>query len=92
MDKNEKAKLIIECERLRVFLGRNQLVQANAIVQKVEGIIVDILTKETKPEDLEKHPLWLARRSAHNVQSEILGGFTKKAEDESNVLAEMLRK
>lgn len=91
MNQTEKTKLIIECDRLRVFLSRNQLVQANAIAQKIENILLDVTTKESAPETIEKHRLWPARRTAHNAQNEILGGFTEKAVVEASALAEMLR-
>ena len=92
MEQEQKTKLIIECERLRVFLSRNQLVQANATSQKIENILLDIIKKESTPETIEDHPYWPARRAAHNAQNEILGGFTQKAETEANALAEILRK
>jgi len=91
MNQNDKTRLIVECERLRVFLSRNQLVQANAIAQKMENILLDVVTKESKPETIENHRLWPARRAAHNAQNEILGGFTAKAEIQANALAELLR-
>lgn len=91
MNQTEKTKLIVECDRLRVFLGRNQLVQANAIAQKIENILLDVATKESTAETIEEHYLWPARRSAHNSQNEILGGFTEKAKVEADLLAELLR-
>ena len=91
MNQSEKTKLIIECDRLRVFLGRNQLVQANAIAQKIENILLDVSSKESTAETIEDHYLWPARRAAHNAQNEILGGFTEKAKIEADSLATMLR-
>lgn len=92
MDNDAKSKLIVDTERLRLFLGRNQLVQANALAQKLETVMLKIAMSESKPAELENHPLWPARRSAYFVQSEILRGKTAQAVEEAAKLSQLLRK
>lgn len=91
MNNETGLKLIVECERLNIFLGRNQLVQANAIAQKLENMLLEIAMTESKPETLESHPLWAARRAAYFTMSEILNGRTKEAVDEANKLFDLMR-
>lgn len=75
MDPVDKTNCYFEMERLRSFLENNQLVQANAIVQKLEGIIIGILAKEAK-DNAEGHPLWPAFRSTIRIKRDILSGKT----------------
>jgi hypothetical protein len=88
----DKAALIIECERLQNFLENNQLVQANAIVQKLEAMLnAQLLKLASKPEAIESHPYWLPFRSSMRIKRDILSGKTKEAETETSGLARMLR-
>jgi len=92
MDMIEKTNLIIEVERLRSFLENNQLVQSNAIVQKLESMLQTIVCKESNEKLLaENHPLWKPFRCSVRIKREILSGNTKPAETEAESLAEMLR-
>ena len=86
MEQSDRIKLIIECERLKVFLNRNQLVQANALCQKIEGVLVTVMTAESKPETISAHPCWSTRTIVQSIQNEILCGSTQNAIVESKGL------
>lgn len=91
MDMIEKTNLVIEIERLRSFLENNQLVQANAIVQKVEGMLQTVVAKESTTTLAENHPLWKPFRCSVRIKREILSGNTRAAETEAENIAIMLR-
>lgn len=86
----ENARLLITYQRLNSFLENNQLVQANALVQKLEGMIQDAFKKET-PKAIEQHPLWPAFRCCLRIKSKILGGETKQAFQEAIELGGLLK-
>jgi hypothetical protein len=92
---NNNAHLLITYQRLNSFLENNQLVQANALVQKLEGMLQDIF-KQTRflPQipPIEQHPLWPAFRCCLRIRSKILGGETKQAFQEAIELGGMLTK
>ena len=92
MNPIEQTALVIECERLRGFLENNQLVQANGLVQKLVAILQETIAKESVPETAEKHAFWLPFRSAMRIRAKILGGITRDALAEADVLAGMLRR
>lgn len=82
-----KKNLVIEFMKLKNFLSFNQLVQANAIAQKLESILENIIKDEcSDPKEVEKHPLWKNFRNVHCIKSFILSG---RAQD-ALILAEKL--
>ncbi len=92
MDMIEKTNIVIEVERLRSFLENNQLVQSNAIIQKLENMLYSAICKETTADLIaENNPLWKPFRCSVRIKREILSGKTKMAEEEANSLAVMLQ-
>jgi hypothetical protein len=68
--------LVIESLKLTNFLTNNQLVQANAVVQKLEAMLEKIImSPEVKPED----PYWHAYHCSVRVKNNILSGKTELA-------------
>lgn len=92
MELQEKINLVVECERLFSFLENNQLVQANAVAQKLEGLTFTSLCKEvSSPDKTESHPLWKPYKAVIRCKRYILSGSTKDALKEIEGLAVMLR-
>lgn len=89
MENEQIVNLIIETEKLNCFLEHNQLIQANAINQKLNQILQDIVAKS---EDPEKHALWSAFKTTFRINRYILSGDTKDAHKELIDLAKMIRK
>jgi hypothetical protein len=80
----------IELARLIAFLENNQLVQANAVCQKLEGIAQDVLAKlSTKAED---DPLWHTYKACIRTKSYVLAGKTHDALAEAKGAAATLRR
>jgi len=88
MDQTLKQTLAVECERIRCFLHANQLVQANAIAQKIESTASEVIAKECRCNEVETHPLWKVFRAALRCKNKILSGITTEAIDEANTLME----
>jgi len=69
--------LVIESVKLVNFLTNNQLVQANAIIQKLEAMIQKIvMVPGSKPEE---HPYWHAYHCAIRIRNYVLSGNTVEA-------------
>lgn len=75
--------LLIDVERVVIFLDNNQLVQAHGVLAKVTNAIEDVISRDIKslkptngltPE--EQHPLWHAFREAYRIKALILAGNT----------------
>jgi len=66
-----RSVIVIEASKLRTFLNQNQLVQANAIVQKLEVIFENHVTTSQKPEE---HEYWKALVACQAARSHILSG------------------
>lgn len=79
--------LSIQCVRLKSFLDNNQLVQANAISKKIQGMIKDRLSADIpKGTPMENHPLWGAYRITLRIESGILSGNRRLAANEAQNL------
>lgn len=83
--------LMLDCVKLRCSLGQNQLVQANAHVQRVEKILQDVMMAESSPGEVEKHPYWMAWRNSIIVKQFIMGGQTDDAIKVSDALVENVK-
>ena len=77
---NLEVMLYTDAERLKSFLGQNQLVQANAIAQRLEGIFQDMLKEG---EMSESNRFWPMFKAALRIRSHILGGRREDAEREA---------
>lgn len=77
IDSDKRNKVAIELVRLGNFLGNNQLVQANAVVQKVEAMVAEEVVRSGGK--AENHPWWLLVRKIHLVKDWILKGRTEQA-------------
>ena len=88
----QRNSMAVDIVRIKEFLGQNQLVQANAVLQKVESRIDEAIAAESKEEDalVEHHPWWKAFKSVFRAKNYVLGGKTKEALLEINSLAENL--
>ena len=87
----DKKELIIECERLHSFLENNQLVQANAINQKLESMSLNKIKEEADPAKMDEHLLWKPFRCTLRIKGAILSGKTDAARIEAESLTSMLR-
>jgi len=84
---NLEITLYIDAERLRSFLSQNQLVQANAIAQRLEGIFQDMLKEG---EMTESNRFWPMFKAALRVRSHILAGRREDAEREAVLIQTMI--
>jgi hypothetical protein len=81
----DRNSVIVEMARLSAFLENNQLVQAHAVCQKLEGIIGDILSGlQTRAED---DPFWRTYKSCIRTKSYVLAGKTTEALSEAKAAA-----
>lgn len=88
---SEKKKIASEIIRLQGFLAVNQLVQANAVSQRISGICRDSMVRDCvgqKP--AMDHAFWKLERTNNIVHSMILQGEKDKAIEHSNKLLELL--
>lgn len=72
-------EIVVEVARLNHFLRNNQLVQAHAIVQKVEVMIQRVMLDDcsrTPEAKAENHPYFEAYTQVLQVKSCILSGKT----------------
>ena len=70
----ERNKVALEVARVKGFLDYNQLVQAHGIAQKLEGMIRDVMEKESKDEKIEDHSWWDTMRRARLLKEQIFVG------------------
>ena len=84
---NLEVTLYIDAERLKSFLSQNQLVQANAIAQRLEGIFQDMLKEG---EMTESNRFWPMFKAALRVRSHILAGRREDAEREAVLIQTMI--
>lgn len=66
--------------RLTNFLACNQLVQANAVAQRIEGVMEDAIKRDPVPP--EKHRYWKMFKHILRAKQIILSGNTKAASEE----------
>lgn len=92
MNVHEKTNVFIECERLRNFLENNQLVQANAIVQKLEVLLQADVAKDSQETPVEGHPSWQPFRCVIRIKSRVLSGKRDEALAEATNLSKMIAK
>jgi len=78
--REDRNTILLESMKLRNFLETNHLVQANAIAQKLEGMVNDYLKKQPNPEE---NPYWGTYISLLRIKSEILSGRQIEALRES---------
>lgn len=79
--------LLLDCERLRNFLAQNQLVQANALNQRLEsGLQEAILSESNASCPAEKHKYWKPWRVTALIRSFIMSGKTDLAKKEADDL------
>lgn len=93
MNKEERTSLYVHATRLNTFLQHNQLVQAHAIVQKLEASLQRIIERDCgtgSPPKAEDHPLWKAFRGTVRAKSRILSGLASDARLESENLLSIL--
>lgn len=76
-DSGKRNKVAIELIRLGNFLENNQLVQANAVAQKIEAMVAEEVSKPGGR--AEDHPWWFLVRSIHLAKDWILKGKTEQA-------------
>ena len=77
MDKNET---VVEFERVMAFLENNQLIQACAIVQRLENSFRDEISKSKISADL--HPVWQSFKAVLRTKALLLAGNRDGAEEE----------
>lgn len=77
MDEN-KNRLRVDAIRLCNLLDQNLLVQANAVVQRLESVLEEEL-KKSDPKQLEQNPLFSPFTLIHSTRSFILSGKTVDA-------------
>lgn len=70
----ERNKVALEVARVKGFLDYNQLVQAHGIAQKIEGMVKDIMEKESKEDKIEDHSWWGTMRQARLLKEQIFVG------------------
>ena len=88
MAQDKRQTLIFETARLANFLSNNQLVQANAIVSKMESITREIVAP-CAPQ-IEKSVYWSFFRAILRIKSYILAGKTEDASRDSRELMRMI--
>lgn len=85
---NERGALVIEALKLVNFLSNNQLVQANAISQKIESMLEKtVMIPGKKPEE---HPYWGAYHCSIRVRNYVLSGKTENALADARELGQQL--
>jgi hypothetical protein len=72
-------QVALEAMRLHAFLANNQLVQSNAIAQKLKDMLSTIVMNESKETKAEDHKYWKPLNLVTVIQSFILSGKTKEA-------------
>jgi len=88
----DKVELITQYVRLVNFLTQNQLVQANAILQRMENMILSEFRK-TPEKDPSEHPFFSSFKVIKVLQQVVIQGRTadalKVSEDLKKVLGEI---
>jgi len=80
MDRNQT---LIDFERTMAFLENNQLVQACAVVQRLENSFRNEVASGGA--DADRHPFWPALKATMRVKTMILSGNRQGAEAEWSV-------
>jgi len=84
---NLEVTLYTDAERLKSFLRQNQLVQANAIAQRLEGVFQDMLKEG---EMSESNRFWPMFKAALRVRSHILAGRREEGEKEAVLIQTLI--
>jgi hypothetical protein len=82
--REDAKRMAMEAVRLTAFLRNNQLVQANAIAQKLESMAQELLCKDGR--QLEKQDFYVPYRCALKAKASILAGKTEDALQEAEKL------
>lgn len=83
----ERDLLVFEAVKLANFLANNQLVQANAIAQKLEAMIQKQVSTAQKP---ETHQYWPLYHAIIRVKNNILSGKTTDAFKDAKFIGDSL--
>jgi hypothetical protein len=84
---SEREVLLFEAVKLANFLANNQLVQANAIAQKLEAMIQKVVVAAEKP---EAHKYWPLFHAIIRVKNNILSGKTSDAHKDAKFIGDSL--
>jgi len=76
----DKIRTLIDFQHVLAFLENNQLVQACAIVQRIENIFQNEIVAAGKA--IETHPLWPSQKAVMRARAKILAGDRVKALEE----------
>jgi hypothetical protein len=84
--------MLVEGCKLHNFILNNQLVQAHAVVQKMESSIQQTMVKETSEKGkVEDHEWWDAFICIVKVKSRILSGKREEAQQEADEAMRILK-
>ena len=86
MNQSDRTEMMVEGCKLHNFILRNQLVQAHAVVQRMESLIQKLMIKDSSAEGfkVEEHKWWRAFICIVRVKSRILSGNKEEAQQDAD--------
>lgn len=89
-----RTAIAVDLIRISNLLKNNQLIQANGLAQKLEGIVLEIVSKDVKSANAkpEFHILWPIFHRLNRIQSLCLSGKTGLAYTQAKESCEILGK